>query len=129
VDTLVTIHSLLRWLVLVALLAGAIVAFAGARRPGEAFARPVFSGVAIVVDLQVTLGVILWIFNEGWNQNFFIAVIHPVFMLVALGVMHMAIARGRRVAETDHAGGNRIVGIGMVIALVLVVAAVPWERL
>ena len=128
-DTLVTIHSLVRWLVLAGLVGGLVVAFAASRRPGEAFANPVFSGIAIVVDVQVTLGIILWIFNEGWNENFFIAVIHPVAMLVALGLLHIAIARGRKAARTDHAQGNRIVGVGMLVALVLIVAAIPWERL
>lgn len=114
---------------LVALIGGLVVAFAASRRPGEAFADPVFSGIAIVVDLQVTLGIVLWLFNSGWDQGFFIAVIHPIAMLLALGVTHMAIVRGRRTAKTNHAAGNRIVAMGMVIALVLVLAAVPWQRL
>ena len=128
-DTLVTIHSLVRWLVLVALVAGIVVAFGASRRPGEAFADPIFSGVAIVVDIQVTIGIILWIFNDGWSQSVFMAYIHPIAMLAALGVAHAAIGRGRKAAKRDHAGGNRIVAIGLVVALVLVIGAVPWERL
>ena len=87
------------------------------------------SGIAIVVDVQVTLGIILWIFNSGWDQGFFIAVFHPIAMILALGVMHMAIARGRRTAKTDHAAGNRMVAMGMLITLVLVFAAIPWQRM
>ncbi len=128
-DTLVTVHSLLRWLVLVALIGGLVVAFAAARRPGEAFADPVFSGIAIVVDVQVTIGIILWLFNSGWDQGFFISVIHPIAMLLALGVAHMAIARGRRTAKTNHAAGNRVVAMGMLISLILVFAAIPWQRM
>ena len=48
---------------------------------------------------------------------------------LALGVMHMAIARGRRTAKTDHAAGNRMVAMGMLITLVLVFAAIPWQRM
>ena len=128
-DTLVTVHSLVRWLVLVALIGGLVVAFAASRRPGEAFADPVFSGIAIVIDVQVLLGIILWLFNSGWDQGFFIAGFHPIAMLLALGVTHMAIARGRRTAKTDHAGGNRVVAIGMLVTLILVFAAIPWQRL
>ena len=50
-------------------------------------------------------------------------------MLLALGVTHMAIARGRKTAKANHAAGNRIVAMGMVIALILVFAAIPWQRL
>ncbi len=119
----------MRWLVLLALIGGLIVAFGASRRPGEAFADPVFSGISIVVDIQVAIGLILWIFNNGWDQNTFIAWIHPIAMLLALGVLHMAVARGRKTAKNDHAAGNRIVGVGMIVSLVLIIAAVPWERL
>ena len=128
-DTLVTIHALVRWLVLVALIGGAIVAFGAPRRPGEAFANPVFSGVAILVDVQVTIGLILYVFNEGWDQSAFIAYIHPIAMLLALSVTHVAIARGRRTSSHNHAAGNRTVGVGLVLSLVLIMAAIPWERL
>jgi len=128
-DTLVTVHSLLRWLVLLALIGGFVVAVGASRRPGEAFANPVYSGVAMVLDLQVTIGLILWLFNNGWDQNAFMAYFHPVAMLAALGVTHMAIVRGRGVARNDHAGANRVVAIGLAIAFVLIVSAVPWDRL
>lgn len=128
-DTLVTIHSLVRWLVLAALLGGIVIGFGAGRRPGEAFANPIYSAVAMIVDIQVTLGLILWIFNRGWDEGVFIGYIHPVVMLLALGVAHVAIARGRRRAASDHAAGNRIVAFGLLLALVLVVSAVPWERL
>ena len=128
-DTLVTIHSLVRWLVLLALVGGVVVAFGAARRPGEAFANPVFSGVAISVDVQVVIGLILYIFNEGWDQGAFIAYIHPIAMVLALGVAHVAIARGRRTSSHNHAAGNRIVGVGLVVSLLLIMAAIPWERL
>jgi hypothetical protein len=128
-DTLVTIHSLVRWLVLVALVGGIIVALGASRRPGEAFAAPIYSAVTIIIDIQVTIGLVLWIFNEGWSDNFFIAWIHPIATVLALGVAHMAVGRGRKMAQSDHAGGNRFVGIGFIIALVLVMGAIPWERL
>jgi hypothetical protein len=128
-DTLVTVHSLVRWLVLVALIGGFVLAFGASRRPGEAFANPVYSGVVMVVDLQVTLGLILWLFNNGWDQNAFMAYFHPVAMLLALGVAHMAILRGRGIARNDHPAANRVVGIGFAIAFVLIISAVPWDRL
>jgi hypothetical protein len=129
VDTLVDIHSILRWLVLAVLLGGGIVGLAASRRPGAAFRRPVFSVAAIVVDVQVTLGIVLYLFNEGWNEGGFIAVFHPIGMLLALGFVHALLARTRATAAEGHPGAaNRIAGAGLLVALVIVVGAIPWQR-
>lgn len=122
-ELLVAVHSALRWLVLAALLVGG--AYALLQTPRRApFRRSPFTLGAAVVDLQVVLGVALYVLNEGWRQNLFIAVIHPAFMLTAAAVVHVGTVRARR-------GGLeawRAVGVTFLLALILVALAIPWQR-
>lgn len=123
-DELVSIHSGVRWLVLVALVGGAAIALRRYRRKDD-WSDSIYSWVAVTVDLQVTIGIVLWIGNRGFSQGFFIAVIHPVFMLGALGVVHA----GMRMARSRADGSaHAVVGLGMFLALALVLAAIPWGR-
>lgn len=121
-DTLVTIHSWFRWVVLAALLGSAVLALVRASRGDsmEGGADRPFAVTAILFDLQVTLGLILWIFDKGWTKGFFIAAVHPLFMLLAVGAFHAFVSRARRTASF------RVVGVGAVVALAIVVAAIPW---
>jgi hypothetical protein len=129
VDTVVTIHSIVRWFVLIALLGGGLLGVAAARRPDAPFQNAVYSIAVIVLDTQVALGLVLYLFNEGWSQGGFIAVFHPIAMLLALGFAHAMIARTRATAaEGDAAVANRIAGAGLLVTLMVVFAAVPWQR-
>ena len=80
----------------------------------------------IVVDVQVLLGIIIWIFNSGWDQGFFFAVLHPLMMLAAVAVAHIGLVRARKRNDTRS---NLIVAYAFVISFVFVVMAVPWDRL
>lgn len=123
-DLLVSTHSLLRWFVLGVLLLDGAYALLQAARPVPYRRAPFTLGVAIV-DLQVLLGVALYLLNAGWRQGFFIARIHPAVMLLAAVVVHVGAVRARR------RGGKeawRIVGAAFLFALVLVTLAVPWQR-
>lgn len=123
VTVLIQIHSLVRWLVLAGLLSSVVTAlpwWAGAER-----ARRTASVAAVLLDVQVALGFVLWFGSEAWSSGVFFAVVHPLAMLSALGVMHATVAIGRR-AEED-AAASRIL-VGSVLALALVAAAIPWAR-
>ena len=124
-ETLVDIHSWLRWLVLLALGGGTIVGFVSATQKRE-WNDTAYAVAAIIVDVQVALGIILWIFNQGWELGFFIAVIHPILMLAAVAVAHITVKRARTQGGTP---AHMTAGIGLAISLVLVVAAIPWQRL
>ena len=96
-DVLVTIHSVFRWVVLAALVGAAIYGVVRALRrdpwsPGSA--RP-FAIATVVLDIQVLIGIVLWILSQGWEANPFLAIIHPVVMLLAVGVAHVAVRRSR----------------------------------
>jgi hypothetical protein len=129
VDTVVTIHSIVRWIVIAALLGGGLAGLAAARRPDAPFQNAVYSIAVMILDVQVALGLVVYLFNEGWSEGGFIAVFHPIAMLLALGFAHAMIARTRRTAaEGDAAAANRIAGAGLLVTLAIVFAAVPWQR-
>ena len=125
VDIIIDIHSWLRWLVLLALIGGAGIGFVRNSR-GEPWQEGFFSLAVIVVDVQVLLGIIIWIFNSGWDQGFFFAVLHPLMMLAAVAVAHIGLVRARKRNDTRS---NLIVAYAFVISFVFVVMAVPWDRL
>lgn len=124
-QTLVTIHSWVRWLVLIALIAGA--AFGYLRYRARADWTPYFHQVVVmVVDSQVAIGLTIWIYFDGWRRAFFYSVLHPVTMLSALVVIHVATAiAGRRRSVQSWL----IAAVGSLVSLVLVIGAIPWDRL
>ncbi len=123
-DLLVSIHSWLRWVVLGALLLGGAYALLQAPRPVP-FRRAPFTLMMAVVDVQVALGIGLYLLNDGWRQGFFIARIHPAVMLAAAVALHIGAVRARR------RGGReawRVIGVSFLLALVLVILGIPWQR-
>ncbi|MDP8960235.1 MAG: hypothetical protein M3N32_01190 [Actinomycetota bacterium] len=123
-DLLVTTHSVLRWVVLGVLLLDGAYALLQAPRPVPYRRVPFTLGVAIV-DLQIALGIGLYVLNAGWQQGFFIARLHPAVMLVAAVVAHVGAARARRLGGRE---AWRTVGVAFLLALVLVTLAIPWQR-
>ena len=121
-DILVEAHSGLRWLVLLALIATAVVGFMRASSADSPEDRWLM-WVAILFDVQVTIGIILYFINQGWDQGGIIPIIHPLAMLAAVAVFHIGLSRGRR-----EGGGQgwRTIGLMSVISLVVVLAAIPW---
>ena len=124
-DLLVDIHSWLRWIVLLDVVGAAGYGFVVAKR-AEVWNAPLYSITVMIVDIQVTLGIVLYLFNQGWDQGFFIAVLHPLFMLAALAVAHIGMSRARS-AEAP-AAAYRTVSVALLVSLVLVVLGIPWER-
>jgi hypothetical protein len=125
-DVLVTIHSIFRWVVLAVLVGVAVYGIAQALRrhpwsPGSA--RP-FSIAAVVLDTQVLIGIVLWVLTQAWDANPFLALIHPIVMLLAVGVAHVALGRAR--ANGSSPAAYWIGGLGFLGALALVLAAIPW---
>lgn len=123
-DFLIDIHSWYRWVVLVALAAVGALGVIRARQGAEWGAgsdRP-FSLATVLFDLQLAIGIVLWIGNEGWNADFFIKVIHPLGMLIAAGVAHMGLVRARK---GDPGRAYMTAGVGLLVALVIVAATIP----
>lgn len=115
---LVSAHSGLRWLVLLAVVATAIWALGRGREVVPDWPR----WVGILVAAQVVLGLVLYLVNGGWRQGWFIAAWHPVAMIAALGAFQVGVARAR---EADR---PRVLGGFAVLSLALMVLAIPWQR-
>lgn len=112
-------HSWWQYVVLVAVVVSLVFAF---RSPVmSATAERVYRITAVAVDIQVALGLVVWIVNSGWALGLTQGWLHPILGLAALGALHVFIARARRDPPET---ANRTVRTGLVIATVLVVAAI-----
>jgi cytochrome bd-type quinol oxidase subunit 2 len=125
VSWLVEAHSGLRWLVVVAGVAAVIVPLLAIASPSRLlrWVRSTVALYAILVTVQVLIGVVLWISQGRWDSaNVFLSWIHPVAMLVGTGLAHAGLARARRGegAEVARAGA-----VFSVLSLVVITAAVP----
>lgn len=124
-DALVSVHSVLRWVVLAALLGAGTYGLVQAQRPVP-FDRRVFAASAVVVDVQVAIGVALYFLEDGFEQGVFIAAIHPVLMIGGLAVAHASLGRARTLAEPRS--GYRAAALGALFALIVITLGIPWAR-
>lgn len=125
-DTLVTIHSIWRWLVLVGLVVAVVYGFtrsSDAAPLDKSTARP-FTFALIMLDVQVLIGLLVWFTVGGWDLNVFLAWIHPIGMLGALGVGHALVGRAVRSGGTR---GYRGAAVGVLAALAIVSALIPTD--
>jgi hypothetical protein len=124
IETLVEIHSWLRWPVLAALLGGGGWALIQAPR-NVAFSRTPFSVCVAVIDVQVLVGLVVYLANAGWSEGWFVAIVHPLTMLVAAGLAHAGVAKGAREGGTR---AYQLVGVAFLLALAVVALGIPWDR-
>jgi hypothetical protein len=73
----------------------------------------------------VLLGIVLYVINAGWTEGWFIAIVHPIAMLVAAGLAHTGVAMG---AKEEGTRGYQIVGVAFLLALGVIALGIPWER-
>jgi len=139
-SAVLALHSLLRWVVLLAALAATATALRGwlGGRPFTKGAR--LSGVALVasIDLQVLLGLLLYFalspfvraalahpaaaMAEPGLRYWFVE--HPVPALLAAVLAHLGSVLGRR--APDDAARLRRTALAYGAALLLAAVAVPW---
>ena len=124
-QTLVTVHSWVRWLVLGALIAGVVVGALRYRSKAN-WQESIFQLGVMTVDIQVAIGIVVWIERKGWNYSFFFKILHPAFMLLALAIAHLGLALAKR---RKDARSYLLVSGSFLISLLLIIAAIPWDRL
>lgn len=112
-------HAGWQYVTLLAVVVSLVYSFRGTEMTPTA--EKVYRATAIVVDVQVALGIVLWIAVSGWGLGFAQGWLHPIAGLAALGVLHAFVGRARK---ADPAEANGVVRTGLIIAIVLVVAAI-----
>jgi hypothetical protein len=120
-DLLVAIHPWLGYLVALVVLVAAFSAFGRAKDAREYTPGP-FAAPMVLLDVQVLLGIVIYLLDAAWQSRIELAVVHPVLALAALGVGHAALKRARdeRMAVDAH----RKAGRGLVAALFLVLLSI-----
>lgn len=118
-DFFINVHTWWQYVVLLAVVVSLFFAFRSSTM--DATAEQVYRWTAVAVDIQVALGIVVWLSDSGWSLGFLQGWLHPIIGLSALGVLHAFIGRARK---ADPEMANRTVRIGLIIAAVLVVAAI-----
>ena len=136
------LHSLLRWPVLLALIAAAIVGWQAllTGRPSSETVAPIRRLAVSAVDVQFLLGLILYVWLSPWPRQFFLGgfaslanrevrfftLEHFMFMFALLVVVHLGNVLARR--SPSPAGKNRQTALWFTAAVLLVLAGIPWWR-
>lgn len=135
-------HNGFRWLVLIALLFAVLLSvsgWAGKRKWGRA---DNLSGLVLVIlmDIQFLLGIVLYAFvspiTKAAFNDFgaamknselrFYAVEHILLMIIALALVHIGRSKSKKDVALEKK--HRVSAIFYGISLLLVLAAIPWDR-
>jgi hypothetical protein len=139
---LLHLHSVIRWVVLLLLLVAIFNSLVAGSRPfirSDARTGSILTGFA---DLMLLIGVALWYWGpRGYNyirdmgfsavmkdkehpEIRFFAVEHMAGMLIAIILLHIGKAQGRK-AISDRAKHRRTL-IFYLLALLIIVVSIPW---
>ena len=136
---MLTIHSLMRWVALILLLVATVQAWRGWR--GQLAwtdsSKRLGLFTMISMDIQLLIGLIVFAGSDLIKVAMasmgeamrnpelrFFAVEHTAMMVVAIALVHVGYARAKR--AMDDASRHKAVAIYFGLALVAVVAAIPW---
>ncbi|MFW6096644.1 MAG: hypothetical protein ACOC9Z_01140 [Chloroflexota bacterium] len=141
-DITLTLHNLLRWIVLIAGLLAAIKAIIGWMQNGPwgSADRQLGRLFTVSLDIQVLLGLILYfVLSPVTTTNFsnfgeamgnadirFFLVEHLALMIVAVALAHIGSSRSRK-AELDR-NKHRLAAIFFTLAMIAIVVSIPWAR-
>jgi hypothetical protein len=139
--TLLSIHSVLRWFVLLAGIAVLIGSFLGLLRklPFKPVGRVLGLIYVSLLDTQFLLGILLSLASplvralwsnpavgmKSHDLRFF-AVEHTTIMIIALTLAHIGAIRSRRAADSAKAYGAAL--LWYAISLIVILAGIPWWR-
>ncbi|MBN1821140.1 MAG: hypothetical protein JW833_10495 [Prolixibacteraceae bacterium] len=139
---LLHIHNILRWLVLVTAAFAIIRGFIGWFGNKKWTKTDNFSGLlfTIIIDLQLLAGIVLYAFYSPLvklafndfgaamkNETLrFFAVEHILMMVIATVVIH--IGRSKSKKSKTPVKQHRSATIFYTIGIILILAAIPWDR-
>ena len=141
-NLLLTLHSLVRWVVVIAAVAAVGQAWWGwlGKREWTPLADRLGMIFTISLDVQVLLGIVLYFFGPTMRAVFpdfgaamqtaglrFFAVEHVALMLVAVVIAHIGRARARRAEDSQTKYRRTALFFGAAVLIILV--AIPWPFL
>lgn len=137
------LHDALRWLLLLSLVVTLVKYLAGwfGNQPWKKVDNMLGIVFTSLMDLQLLVGAVLYFFLSPITKmalsDFgaamknadlrFYAVEHLSMMLIAVVLVHIGRAKSKK-AATDT-GKFRVASIFFLLALALIVAAIPWSRM
>jgi len=135
---LVHLHSILRWVLLLLLLVAIFNSLVAGSRPFIRSDARTGSIMVIFADLQLLIGLALWFFGsrgykiieqQGWSAAMkgadrFFAVEHFAGMFIAIILLHIGKAQGRK-AISDRAKHRRTL-VFYLLALLIILVSIPW---
>lgn len=135
-------HNMFRWLVLIVLILAVFFALTGWFGKKEWTKKDKLTGLLLTIfmDIQFLVGIILYAFvspiTKAAFADFgaamknsdlrFYAVEHLIMMVIALALVHIGKAKAKKAAAPWKK--HKISAIFYGIALLLILAAIPWER-
>jgi hypothetical protein len=124
-EWVVDLHSIWRWVVLIAAVIAIVLAALAmmGTRPWDSLADRFSFFFTVALDLQVLIGLVIWIFNQAWTRDAFIAFIHPVLMLAAVAVAHIGRTRSEH-AKDDRSRGRTALTF-FVVSVIVIIVAIP----
>jgi len=139
-DIVLTLHNILRWLVLLTGLLAVIGAIGGlsGRKPYTARDSRMNLFFMISCDIQLLLGLVLFMTNGWWarirdsgmgtvmkdSYNRFFTVEHAMIMIIAWILVHIGRSSVKK-AATDTARHRKVL-LFSGIALLLILISIPW---
>jgi hypothetical protein len=139
-SVLLTVHSLVRWLVLISLIAAIVRAYKGwlGNERFSASDNAIKVATVTIAHIQVVLGITLYCispvvryflnyFKEAVHQREirFFGMEHITMMLIAVVLITIGSVKAKRQAADKQR--FKILAIWFTIALIIILASIPWQ--
>lgn len=124
-EWLVAIHSYWRYLVVLVALGAFVVslmAYLGSR-PWDSLADRLSLVFTIVMDVQLLIGVLVWLLADYPQTDTFLRWLHPLLMIAAVALAHVGRVRSDRANDPRGKGAQASLFFGL--SLVLMLIAIP----
>jgi hypothetical protein len=120
-----TLHSIWRYAVLLAGLGAVVVAALAmtGSRSWDALSDRLSFFFPLALDIQFLIGVGVWLLGDWPRSDTFLMWIHPLLMLVALGLAHVGRARSER--ESGPRDKGRVALVFFAASLLVILIAIP----
>ena len=135
-------HNMFRWLVLIVMVLAVVFAFAGwfGKKGWKKTDKVTGLLLVIFMDIQFLVGIILYAFvspiTKAAFADFgaamsnpslrFYAVEHITLMIIALVLVHIGRSKSKKASRPVNQ--QRAAAIYYTISLILILAAIPWDR-